>query len=889
MNFEDALGLARNAMRLLDLNPEEAVASQPLIPEEMQEEVRAALEREVQEHSVIRIRDARMIEEAQGHQEWLRDVDRQEWVYWPRLRQHLLESKGWSQPAVRSIDDATDRILGALEAPSGNREFDRRGLVVGYVQSGKTANYSALIAKAADTGYRLFIVLSGIHNQLRQQTQRRLNAELVGGEPGGLPFPAEERQRWVTFTTTELDGDFLPGNVNTASLSGGQPHLIVAKKNVRVLGRLNQWLSTLSPAMRRTLPVLVIDDEADQASPNTGRNRPFPQVEEDSDEEEIAEAPPSRTNELIRRLLDGFPRIAYAAYTATPFANVLIDHQAEDREAGADIYPRSFIIDLPRPPAYYGPERIFGSDEDASSQGMDVIRHVPDEDLGQLIPPSRNDVDDFLPQLPDSLRSAIDDFILAAAARYQRGAGDDPATMLVHTTHYTLVQRRLYEDVEAYIGDLRDEWRYDRAHGLEARLRDRWEGDFRPLTQAEAPDLDIGFDEIRDHIGSLLEHPVEAIQLNSLSEDILDYERDSSLKVIVVGGNRLSRGLTLEGLLVSYYVRQANAYDTLMQMGRWFGYRNGYADLTRIYTTPALEQWFRDLVNVEAEVREDIRRYAEEGLTPLDFGVRIRQHPALLVTDRLKMRHARHESMSFAGQLVQTIVFPFSDRDWLTANIGATKDFLGALGTPDEGGDGAQPMWRGVSWERVIAFLESYEMDPNAVRVNRDLLIGFIRRQAEQGELIEWVIGVMGQEDRADQLGDIDLGVEGIAEINMISRTRLRDSRSLGVITSPAHLGLGLSEEQRERGRTEKGAPSGKKLREERDPREGLLLIYPISRMSGWDGDENVAINDREPIHHDPATARDAADIVGIALAMPPSTTAATVEYVVGSVGMGDA
>ncbi len=892
MNFEDALSLARNAMRLLDLDPEAAIASQPLIPDEMREEVRAALEREVQEHSVIRIRDSRMIEEAQGHREWLRDVDRQGWVYWPRLRQHLLEAKEWSQPAVRSIDDATDRILGALEAPGGDREFDRRGLVVGYVQSGKTANYSALIAKAADTGYRLFIVLSGIHNQLRQQTQRRLNAELVGGEPGGLPFPAEERQRWVTFTTTELDGDFLPGNVNTASLSGGQPHLIVAKKNVRVLNRLNQWLANLSPAVRRTLPVLVIDDEADQASPNTGQNRPFPDVEEDSDEEEmtqaLAEAPPSRTNELIRRMLDGFPRIAYAAYTATPFANVLIDHQAEDREAGADIYPRSFIIDLPRPPAYYGPERIFGSDEDADSRGLDVIRHVPDADLDQLIPPSRNDVDDFMPQLPDSLRSAVDDFILASAARYQRGDGDEPATMLIHTTHYTLVQQRLHEDVEAYIGDLRDEWRYDRAHGLEERLRRRWEDDFRRVTQLEAPDREVGFDEVRDHIGSLLEHPVEALQLNSSSEDILDYERDSSLKVIVVGGNRLSRGLTLEGLLISYYVRQANAYDTLMQMGRWFGYRNDYADLTRIYTTPALEQWFRDLVSVEAEVREDIRRYAEEGLTPLDFGVRIRRHPALLVTDRLKMRNARQESMSFAGQLVQTIVFPFSDHDWLTANTNATRDFLGALGPPDEGDETAQPMWRGVAWERVIEFLESYEMDPAAVRVNRDLLIGFIRRQAEQGELVEWVIGVMGQERRDERLDTIDLGVEGVDEVNMIERTRLRDSRSLGVITSPSHLGLGLSEEQRERGKTDSGAPSGKKLREERDPSEGLLLIYPISRMSGWDDDENVAVNDREPIHPDPTGARAAADIIGIALAMPPSATAATVEYVVGSVGVGD-
>jgi hypothetical protein len=460
--------------------------------------------------------------------------------------------------------------------------------------------------------------------------------------------------------------------------------------------------------------------------------------------------------------------------------------------------------------------------------------------------------------------------------------------MLIHTSHYTRVQQRLHEVIQSYMGELRDEWRYNRDQGLEARLRERWEGDFRRVTRSEDASLDLGFDEIREHVGSLLEHPIETLQLNSASEDILDYERDSSLKVVVVGGNRLSRGLTLEGLLVSYYVRRANAYDTLMQMGRWFGYRRGYADLTRIYTTAELEQWFRDLVGVEADVRQDIRRYAEEALTPLDFGVRIRRHPALLVTDRLKMRTAQVESMSFAGQLVQTIIFPFSDRDWLQANIDATRDFVAGLGAPASGAEAMQPMWRGVPWGRVVEFLESYEMDPSAVRVSRRLLIDFVRRQAEQGELVEWVVGVMGQGRAPERLGSIDLGIEGIPRVNMIERTRLRDSKSLGVITSPTHLGLGLSDEQLERARAGGGPASGRRLREVRDPRESLLLVYPISRFSGWDGQTNVAINDRQPIYSEPARAERMADIIGVALAAPPSKTAATVEYVVGTVGVGE-
>ena len=167
----------------------------------------------------------------------------------------------------------------------------------------------------------------------------------------------------------------------------------MAKKNAPVLRRLNAWLADLPAATRETLPVIIIDDEADQASPNTRSNRPFPDTDEDGDDPEVvqmlAESPPSRINELIRGLLNGFPRVAYVGYTATPFANVLIDHQAEDRVVGADIYPRSFIVDLPRPPDYYGPERIFGTDDDADSPAMDVIRRVPDDDLHVLIPHTR--------------------------------------------------------------------------------------------------------------------------------------------------------------------------------------------------------------------------------------------------------------------------------------------------------------------------------------------------------------------------------------------------------------------------------------------------------------------------------------------------------------------
>ena len=643
--------------------------------------------------------------------------------------------------------------------------------------------------------------------------------------------------------------------------------------------------------LARVLPVLVIDDEADQASPNTRGNRPFPDEEGDGDADDLEDkTSPSKINDLIRQLLSRFSRVAYVAYTATPFANILIDHTAQDRKAGRDLYPESFIVDLPQPSGYYGAEKIFGSEEEADSRGLDVIRHVPDSDVQLLVPQARGGAEKFSPTLPQSLRDAIDDFVLAAAARYQRGDGDQPATMLIHTSHYQAVQHRLHADVDRYMVDLRNEWRYSWQRGLEQRLSQRWETDFRRVTRSENIALEVGFEVIRPHVRSLLEHPVAVLQLNSRSEDVLDYKRDPSLKVVVVGGNRLSRGLTLEGLLVSYYVRRANAYDTLMQMGRWFGYREGYGDLTRIYTTVELERWFRDLVIVEAELRADIRRYEEEDLTPLDFGLRIRRHPAMLVTDRLKMRAAHTENLSFAGQLVQTINFPFKDRDWLAANLSATEDFLAALGPPTEGSDGGPSMWRSVSWRKVVGFLEAYHTDPTAVRVNRALLLDFLSAQAEQGELVEWVVGVMGQDKKVDRLGTIDLKIQGVPRVNLIERTRLKDQQSLGVITSETHQALGLTPDQIDRARLAPGErPSGKRLREQRPKREGLLLIYPVSWFSGWDGERDVAQEDsRQPIYDSPAEAEGMVDVVGIALSLPPSMSSATVEYVVGTVGLGD-
>jgi hypothetical protein len=871
--------------------PLDEALQNPLIPEDMREPIRDIIIRE----QVTVVRDPHiLLSRSRQRSSWLNEEDRSRWYYWVRLREYQIDTKGWTDPSVRSIDNATDRILAQLERPS-TAQFDVRGLVLGYVQSGKTANFTGLIAKAVDVGYRLVIVLSGVHNVLRQQTQRRLMAELVGypdGRPGAVPLPPKGKW-WATYTSDRLDGDFEPGNVNYAALQGSQPVLMVIKKNGSVLEKLQQWLDVAPDIVRRTLPVLVIDDEADLASVNTGGDRP-PEDMDDEDEAEEPDVdtdttPPSRINALIRGLLRRFDKSAYVAYTATPFANILIRHDAVDREAGEDLYPRDFIVDLPKPEGYYGAEEIFGrpdSEDEHAREGLNVIRLIPEEEVEDLIPPKGFPAEDYWPMITPSMENAILDFVLAGAARRQRGDGKESATMLIHTHLRTVIQHRLADLVRTRVAELRDAWRYEREYSIRNRLEERWVKEFRPLTRSLHSERDVSFDILEEHVGPFFE-AIQIKEINSATLDELDYQREPDLKAIAIGGNRLSRGLTLEGLLISYYVRRATMYDTLMQMGRWFGFREGYEDLTRIYTTQLLASWFRELARVEYELRSDIQVYEVEGITPEDLGPRIRKHPAMLVTSRLKMRNASEITInqSFDSQLLQTIIFP-EHSDFLQKNVGTAHEFVSSLGPPADSTVDSQPVWTKISWRTIIGFLGAYRVSGRALEgaFPSALIRAYIEQQAAHGELTDWVVAIKGLQNYDRNLKSIDLGVAGGGPINCIRRTRLvNDPDSLGVLTSPIDEATGLDLEQQGRAEElhEGGMQRGKALREVRPKANGLLLIYPVSRYSRPSAREEST---RRQLFDKP---EEHSDIIGIALSFPRSDTAAAVQgiYVIGTVG----
>lgn len=566
-------------------------------------------------------------------------------AYWTALKDRLLASR--MAHVVPEIDRASTKVVAHLANP---RIWDlkKRGMVLGFVQSGKTANYTAVMAKAADRGYGLFIVLSGIHNNLRQQTQLRVAYDL------GL-----ESGRWVSLTNEDADFVNDSRHSGASQLRPERPVVIVVKKNQSRLTGLKEWLEDTPVDVRKRIPVLLLDDEADQATPNsaTGQNRR------------------TTINRLIREVWALIPTGSYVGYTATPFANIFMDPNDDE-----DLYPENFIIDLPRPVDYFGAERLFGREpltaDDEPDPGLDLVREIPDPDAGALRPPSaRDDRAEFDPVLPDSLRRAAEWFLVASAVRRARGQ-EDHSSMLVHTTHYAMPHFTMRNRMKTYVSELRARFEA----GDSSVLERSFDAEKNRAAEVASEPMPV-WDDVASHLDAVFSD-VRVIVDNGMSDDRLDYDRrtenDEPIMevVIAVGGGTLSRGLTLEGLVVSYFTRTANTYDTLLQMARWFGYRPGYEDLPRLWVQRSLAEDYRFLALVEAELRADIADMEQQQLSPAELGVRVREHPGRLsIVARNKMGAAGMIRVSFAGERLQTFLL---EKDPTTAsnNIEAVRQFV---------------------------------------------------------------------------------------------------------------------------------------------------------------------------------------------------------------------
>lgn len=783
---------------------------------------------------------------------------RQDDVVWPTLKSRLLRELPLA--AVEGVDAASSKVIG-MGSPPGKESINTRGLVLGYVQSGKTTNFMSVVAKAADVGYRLIIVLTGTTENLRTQTQDRINDYLI--EPCS--------SIWHPLTSVEMD--FSVTTPADAILSNpGMRSIAVVKKNPSRLRRLRKWIKTASATTRQNCPILIIDDEADQASIDVGTKRQ------------------STINALIRDLLAN-PKAAYIAYTATPFANLLIDPRVEQ-----DLYPRDFIVDLPRPDNYFGAERIFGqlegeSLEDPVDDGLDVVRLISDAEVDAVRPPrSRTLLEQWSPEVPEAMDSAIRWFLLATAARRLRAGKVAHSSMLIHTSMLAGAHERTAEAVVDHLDGLRADL-VNEAPSVFDAFREFWESESARVTAESFGNQVIAFDELMPHLIETA-RATKVIVDNYQSSDRLEYDKEHPQTAIVIGGNTLSRGLTLEGLTSSYFVRASSAYDTLLQMGRWFGYRVGYEDLIRIWMSSELKNWFFMLSIVEAEIRAEIRVYEAEGKTPAELPVKIRTHPQMSVTSAAKMRSAVKAQVSYSGRRVQTIMFNENDRDWLESNISATRDLFERLirDGHDENELGSHRRgFRDVTADTILDFLDSYEIHAAAKSIDKDAIRRYIEKERADGDLNRWDVVLM---EPLNGNKELDLGLNG--KIRLLRRRKMYiptddGTANLKAIASTSDRVADLEVDLDFIRKSLNLKPNDKitdhqllKFRQLRQTdRTGLLCIYPIAKDSDPDLDKSVP----EVIESRRVPLVAAADVVGLCFMFPESRNPrSVVDYVAAKV-----
>jgi len=730
---------------------------------------------------------------------------------WIALRTYL-STEGRTDSELDSIDLSSSRVVSLLPSPGADKA-QGRGLVMGYVQSGKTTNFMSVAAKCADEGYRLIVVLSGVTNNLRDQTQSRLH--------GALSSAGDLHWHWLT------DGkkDFTP-TPNAANILSTNPNrsVMVIKKNAGRLQKLITWLESVPIEIRATIPMLVIDDEADQASVNSAKG--------------IARK--TAINKRLLRLLDSdlMPKHAYVGYTATPFANMLIDPNESE-----DLFPRDFIVNLPKGEGYFGAEQLFGrdafdDDDPGACEGSDLIREIPVDDKA-LLGKAASVKGALSSSMPESLKMAIRWFLLSTAARRTRSGKKQWSSMLIHSSGRLLAHQEMEILVRAYLGELRN---LPRDH-FDNIFRIQWQSESEAGAELRGSIAQNEYAELADLAHGLTMKAVVIVD-NSRSQDRLDYEDgDPEIPVLVVGGNTLARGLTLEGLISSYFLRSSNAYDSLLQMGRWFGYRPGYEDLQRIWMTPDLTEWFSELATVEAEIRTQIERYSSDEITPLELPVLIRTHPKMQVTAAAKMYNAIQAKVGFSGGRHETNLLDVKNKSWLESNLTAGKNFVRSIeqaGIKFEIGLRGTLIARGVPLALLKNFMSQYSFFQDARIVNEKVMMDYIDKVNQNGELQTWNVMLVTKsnitnENRTFEYADgISVATLGRTPVS-VSNTHARFKAFAGSTDAGLDVPLGLEKKYNEI-RTSVEKDKAKQYHELRATagyaKTGLLGLYVIDKDS---------------------------------------------------------
>ncbi|WP_030702065.1 MULTISPECIES: Z1 domain-containing protein [unclassified Streptomyces] len=786
--------------------------------------------------------------------------------YWSAY-ERLLRRKGWSDAAVAGLDEASHAVVERLADPTRPDAYGARGLVVGYVQSGKTANFTGVTAKAIDAGYRLVIVLGGTLNLLRGQTQRRLDMELIGQEnilrgadPAdpealiGVDYQDDEDwpEKFVShqgrpsllgafdierLTTRDDDYKSLATGIRALefdkqnrtqplyapdNLHGAAARVMVVKKNKSVLSKLIKDLKKIGGPLLSEIPTLIIDDESDQASVNT------------TDPKKWEEGKVTRTaiNGQISQLLGLLPRAQYVGYTATPFANVFVDPGDGD-----DIFPRDFLISLPRPTGYMGVQDFHDLDRtDESAVGSAERTHV------------RGIYDDAH---GDRLAEALDAFILTGALKLYRAAHDPSLeshfrhhTMLVHES----VRMAEHADLALRISSMWHQAGYTGQEG-HSRLEALFTSDFLPFADHGLP-TPASYGELRPHVSRARQlinsggTPVLVVNGDTerdYDQPDLDFDRTPNVWKILVGGTKLSRGFTVEGLTVTYYRRRTQQADTLMQMGRWFGFRPGYRDLVRLYIGRAepvgktgtidLYEAFEAVCRDEETFRAQLSRYAtlidgKPQVIPAQIPPLVSQHLSWLKPSaRNKMFNAELVEIRSPGEWVEPTAYPTAPAD-LRHNAEVWRPVLDLLGAdPVELPRDASP--GSDSFEAQIGTLDHEAL----LKVLCDLrwsvpsqfsphLESLISTGEGDEDIDDWLVVL----PRQTSSRRVEASVLGSAPFSLAHRSRRRGDL-FGAIAEPKHREAALRIARASDPTSRSGDRTLESLARDR---RGVVVLYPV-------------------------------------------------------------
>jgi hypothetical protein len=785
------------------------------------------------------------------------------WDYTERYFKHLLKT-GRSQNVVDETRRSSREIIKKISDPKSRSSIYTKGLVVGAVQSGKTGNFNAVINRSIDSGYGLIIVLSGIMEDLRSQTQKRIESDVIGegrdldtntigkkgageierfGKLGNSPV---NQVKSITSTKSDfnralLDNDFSLNDVN----------VLVCKKNVSVLRNLIVWLHDCldKNKERHNIPLLILDDEADNASLNNlgAKGRDYA----------------SKTNSQIRALLGLFNIKTYLGYTATPFANVLQDRntvsdkkyiekykfegeQFEKELSRVDnIFPDDFIELLEPPSNYVGAKQIFETiipiqnmtddnekipllapavsdyrddfpsrvyKEDPNTGVENITKDEWDDRFGYTghlnfdtwaeyrVNTRASKKDDLFPKkLPESLKDAIKCFVLALAIRESRIPSMEKSklfqphnTMLVHISRFTFWQNKTKELIVVYVNDLISKIENDnpsRPNSIYEELKKLWYSKYgyAHIVENIKDYLPTGYDDefmvpiVFDAIKYMLPNAVKGIEIkaiNSLTKEKLEYPKGSPKKIIAIGGNRLSRGFTLEGLTINYFIRTTNYSDGLLQMGRWFGYRPGYLDCCKIFTTQDSLDKFDSTTKCIEELETEFKKMEEQDKDPKSFVLRVRKHPGTLkITRPSILKNAKNVNWSYADQLEMTTTFNVTNEHIKNTWSNFKKNIAPRFNSKKRG-----LLTYKTSGEGIIEILN--KQSNNFTKVNGSQIVKFIELCNDKGMLTDWTVALKITSNAKEIIPPKNLGIiyEDVDDIRLAQRSGPKVSEITSII-----------------------------------------------------------------------------------------------------------